>query len=67
MDRFAEARRSRPRDLGRFLGDGTRSLDEVLRFTASSPEAIQELSRARVERIRKDREAERRRIEEAKR
>jgi hypothetical protein len=55
----------RVRDLGRFLGDGTRSLDDLLRVTASSPEALREISRERVARLQRERVADQRRVADA--
>lgn len=56
--------RTGPHSIGRFLGDGRLSLDDVLRANANSSEALQEISRERVARLHEARESERRRIED---
>jgi hypothetical protein len=56
------ANRSAPRGIGRFVG-GRFDLDRILAATAASPEAMQEISRERVERMHADREAERSRVD----
>ena len=58
--------RSRPRGIRRFVG-GKFDLDRLVAATATSPGALQEMSRARVERLRNAREAEQRRVADARR
>src|SRR5690242_668834 len=57
--------RSAPRGLARFV-DGRFSLDRLIAATRSEPEAMREISAERVARIRADREAERRRVDDAR-
>jgi hypothetical protein len=58
------AARSRPKGIGRLVS-GRFTLDRILRATATTPEAMAEVGRARVERLHADRNAERRRVREA--
>ncbi len=57
---------SSPRGLDRLIG-GRFGLDRILAATAATPEAMQAISKERVERMRADREAERRRVAEVRR
>jgi len=56
--------RSRPRSIGRFV-DGRFGLDRILQANASEPEAIQAISKERVERLHADRDAERQRVHDS--
>jgi hypothetical protein len=57
--------RSRPRSIGRFV-DGRFGLDRILQANAAEPEAIQAISKERVERLRAERQAEFTRVDEAR-